>query len=165
MFLLRLVIPTPTPVSPPKIFLRPAVDVGYPVGAVGVKHPSLLSLGRVSVLSVTIGTKQAREQEVLFPFVGRRQGREKSRNERGGQAPQHGSSSAPPDKARSSSHGVFARHFFYSGWSANRVCAVCGCLRRRSYVCWSGWFAPTTRGMGYSISPVSVDHIRCPLCL
>jgi len=70
MFLLRLVIPTPTPVSPPKVFLRPAVEVGYPVAAVGVKHPSLLSLGRVSVLSVTIGTTQAREQEVLFPFVG-----------------------------------------------------------------------------------------------
>jgi hypothetical protein len=71
MFLLRLVIPTPTPVSPPEVFLRPAVDVGYPVAAVvGVKHPWLLSLGHVSVLSVTIGTKQAREQEVLFPCVG-----------------------------------------------------------------------------------------------
>jgi hypothetical protein len=70
MFLLRLVIPTPTPVSPPKVFLRPAVEVGYPVAAVGVKHPLLLSLGRVSVLSVTIGTKQARAQEELFPFVG-----------------------------------------------------------------------------------------------
>ena len=70
MFLLRLVIPPPTPVSPPKGFLRPAVEVGYPVAAVGVKHPSFLSLGRVSLLSVTIGTKQARAQEVLFPFVG-----------------------------------------------------------------------------------------------
>jgi hypothetical protein len=70
MFLLRLVILTPTPVSPPEVFLRPAVDVGYPVAAVGVKHPSLLSLGRVSLLGVTIGTKRAREQEVLFPFVG-----------------------------------------------------------------------------------------------
>jgi len=70
MFLLRLVIPTPTPVSPPEVFLRPAVDVGYPVAAVGVKHPSLISLGRVSVLSVTIGTKQARAQEMLVPFVG-----------------------------------------------------------------------------------------------
>jgi len=70
MFLLRLVIPTPTPVSPPKVFLRPAVEVGYPVAAVGAKHSSLLSVGRVSVLSVTIGTKQARAQEVLFPFVG-----------------------------------------------------------------------------------------------
>jgi hypothetical protein len=70
MFLLRLVIPAPTPVSPPEVFLRPAVEVGYPVAAVGVKHPSLLYLGRVSVLGVTIGTKQAREQVVLFPFVG-----------------------------------------------------------------------------------------------
>ena len=70
MFLLRLVIPTPTPVSPPEVFLRPAVEVGYPVAAVGVKHPLVLCLGRVSVLSVTIGTTQAREQEVLFPFVG-----------------------------------------------------------------------------------------------
>jgi hypothetical protein len=70
MFLLRLVIPTPTPVSPPKVFLRPAVEVGYPVAAVTVKHPLLLSVGRVSVLSVTIGTKQARAQEVLFPVVG-----------------------------------------------------------------------------------------------
>jgi hypothetical protein len=70
MFLLRLVIPTPTPLSPPKVFLRPAVEVGYPVAAVGVKHKLLLSGGRVSVLSVTIGTKQARAQEVLFPFVG-----------------------------------------------------------------------------------------------
>jgi hypothetical protein len=70
MFLLRLVIPTPIPVSPPKVFLRPGVEVGYPVAAVGVKHPLLLSLGRVSVLSVTIGTTQAREQEVLFLFVG-----------------------------------------------------------------------------------------------
>jgi hypothetical protein len=70
MFLLRLVIPTPTPVSSLEVFLRPAVEVGYPVAAVGVKHPSLLSLGRVFVLSVTIGTKQARAQEVLFPFVG-----------------------------------------------------------------------------------------------
>jgi hypothetical protein len=71
MFLLRLVTPTPTPVSPPEVFLRPAVEVGYPVAAVGVKkHPSLLSPGRVSVLGVTIGTKQARAQEVLFPFVG-----------------------------------------------------------------------------------------------
>ena len=70
MFLLRLVIPTPTPVSPPKVFLRPAVEVVYPAAAVGVKHPLLLSLGRVSVLSVTIGTKQARAQEMLFPFVG-----------------------------------------------------------------------------------------------
>ena len=71
MFLLRLIIPTPTPVSPPKVFLRPAVGVTYPVAmVVGVKHPLLLSLGRVSVLSVTIGTKQARAQEVLFPFVG-----------------------------------------------------------------------------------------------
>ena len=34
MFLLRLVIPTPTPVSLPEVFLRPAVDVGYPVAAV-----------------------------------------------------------------------------------------------------------------------------------
>ena len=50
MFLLRLVIPTPIPVSPPEVFLRPAVEVGYPVAAVGVKHPSLLSLDRVSVL-------------------------------------------------------------------------------------------------------------------
>jgi hypothetical protein len=50
MFLLRLVIPTPIPVSPPKVFLRPGVEVGYPVAAVGVKHPLLLSLGRVSVL-------------------------------------------------------------------------------------------------------------------
>ena len=70
MFLLRLVIPTPTPVSPPKVFLRPAVEVGYPVDAVTVNHPLLLSVGRVSVLSVTIGTKQARAQEELFPFVG-----------------------------------------------------------------------------------------------
>jgi hypothetical protein len=70
MLLLRLVIPTPPPVGPPKGFLRPAVDVGYPVAAVGVKHPSLISLGRVSLLGVTIGTKQARAQEVLFPFVG-----------------------------------------------------------------------------------------------
>ena len=70
MFLLRLVIPTPIPESPPKVFLRPAVEVGYPVAAVGVKHPLLLSLGRVSVLSVSIGTTQAREQEVLFLFVG-----------------------------------------------------------------------------------------------
>jgi hypothetical protein len=70
MFLLRLIIPTPTPVSPPKVFLRPAVEVGYPVAAVTVKHPLLLSLGRVSVLSVTMGTKQARAQEELFPFVG-----------------------------------------------------------------------------------------------
>ena len=70
MFLLRLVIPTPTPGSSPEDFLRAAVDVGYPVAAVAVKHPSLLSLGRVSVLGVTIGTKQARKQEVLFPFVG-----------------------------------------------------------------------------------------------
>jgi hypothetical protein len=70
MFLLRLVIPTPTPVSPPEVFLRPAVEVGFPVVAVGVKHPSLLSLGRVSVLSVTIGAKQAGTQEGLFPFVG-----------------------------------------------------------------------------------------------
>jgi hypothetical protein len=46
------------------------VDVGYPVAAVGVKHPSLLYLGRVSLLGVTIGTKQAREQEGLCPFVG-----------------------------------------------------------------------------------------------
>jgi hypothetical protein len=58
MFLLRLVIPTPTPVSPPEVFLRPAVDVGYPVAEVGVKHPSLFSLSRVSLLGVTIGTKQ-----------------------------------------------------------------------------------------------------------
>ena len=71
MILLRLVIPTPTPpISPPKVSIRPAVEVGYPVAAVGVKHPLLLYLGRVSVFSVTIGTKQAREQEVLFPFVG-----------------------------------------------------------------------------------------------
>ena len=70
MFLLRLVIPTPTPVSRPKVFLRPAVEVGYPVAVVGVKHPLLLSLGRVPVFSVTIGTKQARAQEVLFPVVG-----------------------------------------------------------------------------------------------
>jgi hypothetical protein len=70
VFFLRLVIPTPTPVSPPKGFLRPAVDVGYPVAAVGVKHLSLLSLGRVLPSSVTIGTKQAGEQEVLLPFVG-----------------------------------------------------------------------------------------------
>jgi hypothetical protein len=70
MFLLRLVIPTPTPVSPPEVFLRPAVEVGYPVAAVTVKHPLLLSVGRMSVLSVTIGTKQARAQEELFPFVG-----------------------------------------------------------------------------------------------
>jgi hypothetical protein len=70
MFLLHLVIPTPTPVSSLEVFLRPAVEVGYPVAAVGVKHPSLLSLGRVFVLSVTIGTKQARAEEVLFPFVG-----------------------------------------------------------------------------------------------
>jgi hypothetical protein len=71
MFLLRLVIPSPTPVSSLEVFLRPAVEVGYPVAAVvSVKHPSLLSLGRVSVLGVTIGTKQARAQEVLFPFVG-----------------------------------------------------------------------------------------------
>ena len=69
MFLLRLVIPTPTPVSPREVFLRPAVEVGFPVAAVGVKHPSLLYLGRVSVLGVTIGTKQARAQEVLSPFV------------------------------------------------------------------------------------------------
>ena len=69
MFLLRLVIPTPTPVSSPEVFLRPAVEVGYPVAAVAVKHPSLLYLGRVSVLGVTIGTKQARAQEGLFPFV------------------------------------------------------------------------------------------------
>ena len=71
MFLLRLVIPTPTPpVSPPEGFLRPAVEVGYPVAAVGVKHPSLLSLVRASLLGVTIGTKQAGTQEMLFPFVG-----------------------------------------------------------------------------------------------
>ena len=70
MFLLRLAIPPPTPVSPPKGFLRPAVDVGYPVAAVAVKHQSLLSGGRVFLLGVTIGTKQAREQEMLFPFVG-----------------------------------------------------------------------------------------------
>jgi hypothetical protein len=71
MFLLRLSIPSPAPVSPPEVFLRPAVEVGYPVAAVvAAKHPSLLSLGRVSVLGVTIGTKQARAQEVLFPFVG-----------------------------------------------------------------------------------------------
>ena len=70
MFLLRLIIPTPTPVGPPEVFLRPAVEVCYPVAAVGIKHPSLLSLGRVFVLSVTIGTKQARAEEVLFPFVG-----------------------------------------------------------------------------------------------
>ena len=67
---LRLIIPSPTPVSPPKRFLRPAVDVGYPVAEVGVKHPSLFSLSRVSLLGVTIGTKQAGAQEVLFPFVG-----------------------------------------------------------------------------------------------
>ena len=70
MLLLRLILPTPTPVGPPKVFLRPAVEVGFPVAAVGVKHPSLLYLGRVSVLGVTIGTKQARAQEELFPFVG-----------------------------------------------------------------------------------------------
>ena len=70
MFLLRLVIPTPTPVSRPKVFLRPAVEVGYPVAAVGVKHPLLHSLGRVSVLCVTMGTNQARAQEVLFPVGG-----------------------------------------------------------------------------------------------
>jgi hypothetical protein len=70
MFLLRLAIPTPAPISPPEVFLRPAVEVGYPVAAIAVKHPLLLYLGRVSVLGVTIGTKQARAQEGLFPFVG-----------------------------------------------------------------------------------------------
>jgi hypothetical protein len=69
MFLLRLVIPTPTSVSQSKGFLCPAVEVAYPVAAVGVKHPSLLSLGRVSVVGVSLGTKQARAQEALFPFV------------------------------------------------------------------------------------------------
>jgi hypothetical protein len=69
MLLPRLVIPAPTPGSSPESFLRHAADVGYPVAAVGVKHPSLLSSGRVSSLSVTIGKKQAREQEMLFPFV------------------------------------------------------------------------------------------------
>ena len=68
--LLRVFIPTSTPVSLPEGSLRPAAHVAYPVAAVGVKHPSLLSLGRVSLLGVTIGTKQVRKQEVLFPFVG-----------------------------------------------------------------------------------------------
>ena len=80
MFLLRLVILTPTPpVSPPEVFLRPAVEVGYPVAAVAAKHPSLLSLGRVPVLSVTMGTKQARAQEVLVPSLG---------EDRGGKSPE-----------------------------------------------------------------------------
>ena len=70
MFLLRLVIPTPTPGSSPEDFLRAAVDVGYPVAAVAVKHPSLLSLGRVSLVGVTTGTKKSRAQQMLFPFVG-----------------------------------------------------------------------------------------------
>jgi hypothetical protein len=160
-----LVIPAPTPGSSSEGFLHPATDVGYPVAAVGVKHKLLLSGGRVFLLSVTIGTKQAREQEVLFPFVGGRQGREKSRNERGGQASQHCSSSAPPDKGRSSSHRVLARHFFYTGWRAYKAAAFCGCrgcLRRRSYAYWRGWCAPTG-GVGYSVASSLVDHIRCPL--
>ena len=70
MFLLRLVITTPTPGRSPEGFLRAAAEVGYPVAAVGVKHPSLLSLCRVLPPSVTIGTKQAEIQEVLSPFVG-----------------------------------------------------------------------------------------------
>ena len=70
MFLLRSVIPTLTPGSSPKSFLRPAAGIGYKVAAVAVKHPSLLSLRRVLPPSVTIGTKQAEIQEVLSPFVG-----------------------------------------------------------------------------------------------
>jgi len=108
MFVLRLVIPTPTPRNLPKGFLRPAVGVGYTIAAVAVNHPSLLSLGRVSAPGVTLGTKQAWTQQVLFPVVGWIEGWEKLRNESGGQAPQHGSSPTPAGKARSSSYGVFA---------------------------------------------------------
>ncbi len=70
MFLLRLVIPPPLLEARPRASFVLLWTLGYPVAAVGVNHPSLLSGGRVFLLGVTIGTQQAREQEVLFPFVG-----------------------------------------------------------------------------------------------
>ena len=131
--LLGVVIPAPAGRNPHENFFRPAVGVGDVVAAVAVKHPSLLSLGLVSPPGITIGAKQSRAREVLAPFVGWMEGWEKFRNEGGAQAPQHGSSSAPPGKARSSSHGVLARRLFYTGWRANIATAFCGCFRRVSH--------------------------------
>jgi hypothetical protein len=131
--LLGVVIPASARRNPHETFFRPAVGVGDVVAAVAVKHPSLLSLGLVSPPGITIGAKQSRAREVLAPFVGWMEGWEKFRNEGGAQAPQHGSSSAPPGKARSSSHGVLARRLFYTGWHANIATAFCGCFRRVSH--------------------------------
>ena len=53
-------------------------------------------------------------RDYLFSVVGWMGGREKSLNKGGGQAPQYGSRSAPPDKTRRS-HALLARHLFYTG--------------------------------------------------
>ena len=94
---LRLIIPSPTPVSPPKGFLRPAVDVGYPLAEVGVKHPSLFSLSRVSLLGVTIGTKQAGHKRCYSPSLG---------EDRGGRSPETNVVDKPPSTAAVPPHRI-----------------------------------------------------------
>ena len=80
--------------------------------------------------------------DYLLPVVGWIGGREKSTNKGGGQAPQYGSRSAPPDKTRRS-HALLARHLFYPGRRAYDAPTFCGCLRSGSHAYWSGWSAPT----------------------
>ena len=80
--------------------------------------------------------------DYLLPVVGWIGGREKSTNKGGGQAPQYGRGSAPPDKTPSS-HALLARHLFYTGWRAYEAPTFCGCLRSGSHPHWSGWSAST----------------------
>jgi hypothetical protein len=87
--------------------------------------------------------------DYLFSVVGWIGGREKPLNKGGGQAPQYGSGSAPPGKARRS-HTLLARHLFYTGWCVVDKPTFCGCFRSGSHAYWSGWSAPT-RNVPHSV--------------
>ena len=98
------------------------------------------------------------------------EGRKKSPNKRGGQAPHQGGGAAPPDKAPSSSHGVFARHLFYTGRHAYGAPTFCGCLRRvarvrpapRAAIPYSSRTSPgrKTKGLLRAITPITSPRVR-----